>query len=338
MVAPYVPTESIARSASPMTGDSLSSAVSWSAVLAGAATIAALSLILLILGVGLGLSSVSPWVNTGVSAATFGVSTILWLTLTQAIASAMGGYLSGRMRVRWLGVKLDEVYFRDTAHGFLAWAIATIATAALMTTVISAIVSGGAAVAGNVVSGAVTAASAAADVASANGVPGTTARNALNSNSAAVSTMTEPLQNSAIESLFRIDPETAARNATASSGASVSTVVAGDNSATVPIAEVSRMFARSVRQGSIATADLAYLSKWVMLRTNLSQQDAEKKVTDAFNTTRSAVLEAEVAAKRAADSARKASAKAALWLFVSLLIGAFVASFAAIYGGRERDR
>jgi hypothetical protein len=33
----------------------------------------------------------------------------------------------------------------------------------------------------------------------------------------------------------------------------------------------------------------------------------------------------------------KASAYAALWLFISLLIGAFVASLAATYGGRRRD-
>src|SRR5471032_1954974 len=68
------------------------SAVSWGAIVAGAAAAAALSLILLMLGIGLGLSSVSPWAHHGVSAATFGVSTILWVTFTQLIASGMGGY------------------------------------------------------------------------------------------------------------------------------------------------------------------------------------------------------------------------------------------------------
>jgi hypothetical protein len=71
---------------------SLGSAVSWGAIAAGAAAAAALSLILLILGVGLGLSSVSPWVRDGVSATSFGVSTIVWLTLTQLLASGMGGH------------------------------------------------------------------------------------------------------------------------------------------------------------------------------------------------------------------------------------------------------
>src|SRR5450759_4070028 len=119
------------------------SAVSWGAILAGAAAAAALSLILLMLGIGLGLSSVSPWVHGGVSATTFGVSAILWVTLTQLVASGMGGYLAVRLRTKWVAVHTDEVYFRDTAHGFLAWAVASLATAALLTSVIGSIVSGG---------------------------------------------------------------------------------------------------------------------------------------------------------------------------------------------------
>ena len=119
------------------------SAVSWGAIVAGGAAMAALSLILLMLGTGLGLSSVSPWAHNGIGAATFGVSTILWVTLTQLVASAMGGYLAGRLRTKWVAVHTDEVYFRDTAHGFLAWAVASLATAALLTSVIGAIVSGG---------------------------------------------------------------------------------------------------------------------------------------------------------------------------------------------------
>src|SRR5664279_5772879 len=119
------------------------SAVSWGAIVAGGAAMAALSLILLMLGTGLGLSSVSPWAHNGIGAATFGVSTILWVTFTQLIASGMGGYLAGRLRTKWVAVHTDEVYFRDTAHGFLAWAVASLATAALLTSVIGSIVSSG---------------------------------------------------------------------------------------------------------------------------------------------------------------------------------------------------
>lgn len=119
------------------------SAVSWGAIFAGAAAAAALSLILLILGTGLGLSSISPWANAGVSGTTFGVSTIILITLTQLLSAGMGGYLAGRLRTKWVEVHTDEVFFRDTAHGFLAWAIASLATATLLTSVIGVIVNGG---------------------------------------------------------------------------------------------------------------------------------------------------------------------------------------------------
>jgi len=118
------------------------SAVSWGAIVAGAAAGAALSLILLILGVGLGLSAVSPWVNEGISAERFGMSTIIWLSITQLLSSALGGYLAGRLRTKWVDIHNDEVYFRDTAHGFLAWAVASLATAVLLTSVIGAILGG----------------------------------------------------------------------------------------------------------------------------------------------------------------------------------------------------
>ena len=106
-----------------------SSAVSWGAILAGAAGAAALSLILLMLGVGLGLSSVSPWARSGLDGADLGRSTIIWIIVTQLLASGMGGFLAGRLRTRWFDTPADEVYFRDTAHGFLAWAMASLATA-----------------------------------------------------------------------------------------------------------------------------------------------------------------------------------------------------------------
>jgi hypothetical protein len=109
------------------------SGVSWPAVIGGAFVAAAISLILLALGAGMGLSSLSPWSNTGVSPSTVGMVAIAWLILTQIIASAMGGYLAGRLRTKWANIHTDEVYFRDTAHGFLVWAVGLVITAAFLT-------------------------------------------------------------------------------------------------------------------------------------------------------------------------------------------------------------
>jgi len=108
------------------------SGVSWAAVIGGALVTAALSLILLALGTGLGLSSVSFWSNVGMSSSTIGTAAILWLILMQVMSSSMGGYLAGRLRTKWANIHTDEVYFRDTAHGFLAWALALVITAAFL--------------------------------------------------------------------------------------------------------------------------------------------------------------------------------------------------------------
>ena len=108
------------------------SGVSWAAIFAGAAAAAALSMILVVLGAGLGFSATSPWADEGASAQTLGVSAIIWLLLTQIFASGLGGYIAGRLRVKWANLHGDEVYFRDTAHGFLAWAVATLVAAMLI--------------------------------------------------------------------------------------------------------------------------------------------------------------------------------------------------------------
>jgi hypothetical protein len=111
-------------------------------VIAGAFVAAALSLVLLSLGTGLGLSSVSPWSNDGSSYSAVGTSAIVWLICNEIIASAMGGYIAGRLRTKWAVIHSDEVYFRDTAHGFLVWAVAVVMTAAFLATAATAMVGG----------------------------------------------------------------------------------------------------------------------------------------------------------------------------------------------------
>src|SRR6202166_3448739 len=117
-----------------------SSGISWAAVIGGAVVGAATSLILLALGTGIGLSSISPWSNTGASASTIGTATIGWLIVSQIIASTMGGYLAGRLRTKWVNIHTDETYFRDKAHGFLVWAVGLVITAALLASAATSIV------------------------------------------------------------------------------------------------------------------------------------------------------------------------------------------------------
>jgi len=119
-------------SETPGKSEAYSSGVSWPAVIGGAFVSASMGLVLLSLGTGLGFSSISPWSSVGASASTVSKAAIAWLIVTQIMASALGGYLAGRLLVRWTTVHTDEVYFRDTAHGFLVWAVGLVMTAAFL--------------------------------------------------------------------------------------------------------------------------------------------------------------------------------------------------------------
>jgi hypothetical protein len=290
-----------------------SSAVSWGAVFAGAVGAAAFSLILILLGTGLGLSVVSPWAHDGISAEAAGVSTIVWITVVQLLASVLGGYLAGRLRSRWVTVHTHEVYFRDTAHGFLAWSVATLLMATLLSSAVGAVVTTGVkattAVAGAAV--ATGGAAAAAGVAS-------TKNDDSGSDSVSYS----------VDSLFRASAPAASPTATpnAAQPASPNRSV-----------EVTRIFANGLKSGELGSADTQYLGQLVAQSTGLSPADAERRVTETFTQLKQTLDSARDKARKAADDARKASAYLALWLVISLLIGAFVASFAAIFGGRLRD-
>jgi hypothetical protein len=123
---------------------STKSAVSWPAIIAGAFVAISASLILLSLGSGLGFASISPWADHGVSAGAFAASTAIWLIVTQWISAGLGGYIAGRLRTRWHGTHTHEIFFRDTAHGLVTWAVATVVVAALVGASVRSMMVGGA--------------------------------------------------------------------------------------------------------------------------------------------------------------------------------------------------
>jgi hypothetical protein len=118
------------------------SGLSWAAIAAGAVAAAALTLVLVAFGAGLGLSAISPWSNSGVSAGTFKVGTGIYLCIVAVMSSAIGGFLAARLRTKVVGLHSNEVFFRDTAHGFLAWAFATLISATALVSTTSYLASG----------------------------------------------------------------------------------------------------------------------------------------------------------------------------------------------------
>jgi hypothetical protein len=275
------------------------SGVSWGSIFAGAAGAAALSLILVLLGSGLGFSAMSPWANEGVSAKTIGISTVVWLAFTQIVASGLGGYLAGRLRVKWSNMHGDEVYFRDTAHGFLSWAIATLVAAVLIIGSVSGLVGSGVKAGASAVAGVAGTAAVAAGTAAGN--------------------TSGDQYGYFVDTLFRDD-----RPAAVSDDAARGVVV--------------RIFTKTLaNDGQLAPEDRNYLAQLVAQRTNLSQADAQARVDQVYGQAKQAVADAKLKAQQAADTAAKVAAMSALWTFVALLCGAFVASLAAIWGGRRRD-
>lgn len=119
------------------------STASWSAIIAGAFVAIAVSVVLFALGSGLGFALTSPWEDQGIKVTTFAATTAIWLIVMQWLSSAAGGYVAGRLRTRWIGTHPHEVFFRDTAHGFVTWAVATVAVVLVMASTLFQVVGAG---------------------------------------------------------------------------------------------------------------------------------------------------------------------------------------------------
>ena len=224
------------------------SAVSWGSIAAGAIVTSAVMLPLLALGAGLGLSSISPWADMGVSASTFKVAAGIYLVLVAVMSSAIGGYLAARLRTKWIGVHTNEVFFRDTAHGFIAWAFATLISACLLGAATTHLLGGAAAGAG---------AAASQTTVSAN-----------------------PAQ-IYVDRLFR-PGAAAAQPAGTSAGASPGGAASPTNGRGER-AEVLRLWTSSALQsGGLSAGDRTYVAQLVAARTGLSQADAQKRVDDVI--------------------------------------------------------
>lgn len=111
--------------ADPAVGEEAQSSVSWGAVLTGAVTAFSMSFVLLAIAGGFGLQVAGAWPGRALAPGAFTPVVGSVLVTIQVLSSALGGYLAGRLRSKWLHVHDHEVHFRDTAHGLLVWAAST---------------------------------------------------------------------------------------------------------------------------------------------------------------------------------------------------------------------
>jgi hypothetical protein len=281
-------------------------ATSWGAIFAGAVVAISVSLILMTLGAGLGFASVSPWHGHGASASGFAAAGIIWLIVTQWLSAGIGGYLAGRLRQRWLATHTHEVFFRDTAHGLVAWSLATLLVAAALVGSASSVVEGGVHAVGGMVS------AGAHGAAMMGGIPHDRRMG--------------PEGGEGAESNGAYDLDKLFRNASPANGG---TEPRGNDGKM----EAAHLAANAAASGNVSAEDRTYLASLVAAKTGVTPDEAQKRV-DTFI---QSVQDGANKAKAAADEARKAAATAALYTALALLIGAFIASVAAVIGGRLRD-
>jgi hypothetical protein len=262
------------------------SAASWPAIIAGASVAASVSLVLFTLGSGLGFASISPWPGHGVTAKAFAVTTAIWLIVMQWVSSGFGGYITGRLRTRWIGTHTHEVFFRDTAHGLVMWAVATVLVAAtLATSLFSAIGSGS-----HAVSGIASGVASAAAPASADGVD---------------------KSSYGMDKLFRGAGPGPAGNGQASMD---------------PRVEAAHIVANAWSAGAVPDTDRSYLAELVARRTGVSPADARTRVDDFIAGALDAETKAKADADAARKTAARAALYTALSMLVGAFIASVSAA------------
>lgn len=285
-----------------VTGDSdRGSPLSWSAAIAGALAATAVTFIIVALGSGIGLSFASPY--GGPSAKTMTIAAAIWLLMAETMGFATGGYLAGRLRSPAYDGVIGETTFRDGAQGLLVWAIGVVAMASLAG--LLAIFAAGATA--HVTAG------AAAGMGAARGQTGASATG---------------VSDYFVDLMFRPAPSTATAAGQRPAADTVGIAPAGAQPAlsNEMRAEMTRILARSATQGRLDDNDRAYLIQVVAARTGLSQDEAQRRVSDV-----------EAKARDAADTAAKAAAYFSFWTFMALLFGGAAATLGGMLGGQLRD-
>jgi len=280
--------------------ESPTSALAWGPIIGGAVAATGITLILLLVGSGMGLTMVSPWSGENSSAATVGVSAAIWLVVVQWLSAALGGYLTGRLRTKWAAAHTDEVFFRDTAHGFLSWALATLFVAGFLASSLTSLAGAGASAVG-------TAANTAGIAAGA---------------SSAVSRDGSDLSTSYFtDALLR--PQQVTQRAREEDGAAS--------------AEIARILLQGAARGEVPDNDKTYIASIVAARTNLSEADARARVDAVLKQIEDAKVATQEALDKTRKAAATTALVGALSLLIGAFISSAAAALGGRQRDEEED-
>ncbi|MGI8527622.1 MAG: hypothetical protein ACR2K5_15910 [Pseudolabrys sp.] len=279
--------------------------VEWGPIIAGAVGASAISFLLLTFGASVGLTFTSPWSSSGTSIWVTVIAVAWWAVVVQIGSFFAGGYLAGRMRMRWADSDLDEAQFRDSTHGFLVWALGVLAGALILamtgTATLKAAAQGGSTIAAGAASG--------------------------NANTLS----TSPIDY-AVDSMLRPAPRVSSG---AQSQATLAQPFAGQTQNNNPALrdEARRIFTASINNRELTAADRDYLAESIAARDGLSPSDAQKRIDQSIGQAR----DLEIKARASADKARKAGIIGGFLAAASLLVSLAAAAGGARLGGAHRD-
>ncbi|MGO4352963.1 hypothetical protein AB4Z25_13720 [Rhizobium sp. RAF36] len=278
--------------------ESSRSAISWGPILGGAFAAIGVTLILLLLGSGVGLTMVSPWSGESSSAATVGITAAIWLVVVQWLSSALGGYLTGRLRTKWAATHTDEVFFRDTAHGFISWAISTVFVVGFLASSLTSLAGAGASAAG-------------------------AAATAAGATTAASTTSTQPDLATSYFTDALLRPERVSTNASRDDGAAS--------------AEISRILLNDAAKGEIPEGDRTYIASIVAARSGLSEADARTRVDAVLKQIDDAKVAAQTAADKARKAAATTALVGSISLLIGAFIASGAAALGGRQRDDEED-
>ncbi|NLS20001.1 hypothetical protein HGP16_26035 [Rhizobium sp. P40RR-XXII] len=277
--------------------ESSNPAIVWGPIIGGALAATGITLILLLLGSGVGLTMVSPWSGQSDSATSIGITAAIWLVVVQWLSSAIGGYLTGRLRTKWVEVHSDEVFFRDTAHGFLSWALATVFVAGFLASSLTSLASASANAAGQVVQNAVSV--------------GASAASGRNADPTAYFT----------DALLR--PAKTTDRAQSDNGAAA--------------AEISRILLQGAASGQLPDGDKSYIATIISARTGLPETDARNRVDTVLKQIDDAKSAAKEAADKARKTGATTALVGSLSLLVGAFIASAASALGGRQRDDEED-
>lgn len=263
-------------------------ALNWGPVIGGAVVASAVSVVLLLLGSGVGLTMVSPWAGESASFTEVTITAAIWFVVVQWLASALGGYLTGRLRTKWVGLHTNEVFFRDTAHGFLSWALALVLVAGLAGSAFTSLLGAG-----------------------AQGVAVAGATTAVATSASSPDEASPDLATSYFSDLLLRPQDLRARAETSDAAAS---------------AEVSRVLMNGAIQGEVPEADKAYLAAIISSRTGITPEESRARVDAVLAQAAEAKAAAQQAAEEARETAATTAMLGALSLAIGAFIASAAAA------------